>query len=353
MIDRVKNFFERNVPKKILTPIKAVAGLFAHNFLPKSISLIAAFMCWFFVMEAQDPTIEGSYEVPVTTSNASYEYLVTCQEKTVTLNTLAPRSYFVKYDANAFRIYANLEGLGEGSYELSPQIVMPQGFELVNSDPPAVHVMIDSLSERQMPFDLVTKGNVSSETAIKSLTKSMDIVTVMGAKSLIERVTRIYGTLTFANNTESFEAQIPMKAVDANDNLVVGVRVVPSVVTVSVELESGVAKKIVPVVAELTAAEGWEVTKVTVEPAQVEITGAESLIASIVTLKTEPITVQTGQRAFRNKIRLDVPDGISVKEREVNVSAEVVRKTFVREPFTNEVVTDDASTPDTSTNNTN
>lgn len=347
MIDRAKNFLERNIPKKIFTPIKTAAGLFSHNFLPKVISLIAAFMCWFFVMEAQDPTIEGNYEVAVTTSNAPYEYLVSCTEKTISVNTLAPRSYFVKYDANAFRAYANLEGLGEGNYELSPQIIMPQGFELINTDPPVVHVMIDSFAEHQLPFELMTKGNVSSETAIKSLTKSMDIVTVMGPKSLVGRVAHIYGTLTFANNTASFESQIPMKATDANGDPVVGVRVVPSVVTVSVELESGVAKKIVPIVAELTAAEGWEVTKVTVEPAQIEITGAESTISSIVTLKTEPITVQTGQRSFRSKIRLAVPEGVSVKEREVNVSAEVVRKTFVREPFTNEVVTDDTSTTDT------
>ena len=353
MIDRVKNFFEHKVPQKILTPIKSVAGLFSHNFLPKTASLIAAFTLWFFVMEAQDPTIEGSYEVAVTASNASYEFLVSCQEKTVSVNTLAPRSYFVKYDANAFRAYANLENLGEGNYELAPQIIMPQGFELVNTDPPVVHVMIDSLAERQLPFELLTKGNVSSETAIKSLDKSMDIVTVMGPKSLINRVVRIYGTLTFANNTESFEAQIPMKAVDVNGNQIIGVRVVPSVVTVNVELESGVAKKIVPVVAELNAAEGWEITKVNVEPAQIEITGAESVISSIVTIKTNPITVQTGQRAFRNKIRLEVPEGISVKENEVTVSAEVVRKSVVRDLSANENSSDDTSTSDTSTSDTN
>ena len=347
MIDRVRNFFNGRVPQKILAMLRVLAGLVAHNFLQKVLSLISAFMMWFFVMEAQDLTIEGSYEVPVTTSNAPYEYIVTCDEKTINVKTLAPRSYFVKYDANAFRAYANLEGLGEGRHELTPQIVMPQGFELVNSDPPVVHVMIDSFAERQLPFDLVTKGNVSSDTAIKSVTKSMEIVTVMGAKSFVNQVTRIFGTLTFANNTASFEAQIPMKAVDANNNPVIGVRVVPSVVTVEVELESGVAKKIVPVVAELTAAEGWEVTKVNVEPAQIEITGAESVVNSIVTLRTDPITVQTGQRTFRNKIRLNVPDGINVKENEVTVSAEIVRRSVVRESTTPDNSTPDTSTPDT------
>lgn len=334
MIDRVKKFFDRKDLPKIFTLIKFVAGLVAHNFIQKLLSLITAFMMWFFVMEAQDPTIEGNYDVSVTTSNDPYGYIVTCEEKTINVKTLAPRSYFVKYDANAFRAYANLDGYGEGKHEITPQIIMPQGFELINSDPPEVHVIIDSFAERQLQFELITKGNVSPDTAIKTLEKSMDIVTIMGPKTLVEQVTRVYGTLTFSNNTESFEAQIPMKAVDANNNQIIGVRVVPSVVTVSVELESGVAKKIVPVVTELTAANGWEVTKVNVEPAQIEITGAESAVNSIVTIKTEPISVQTGQRFFKGKIHLDVPDSVTVKEDEVTVSAEIVRKAVMRDSST-------------------
>ena len=162
----------------------------------------------------------------------------------------------------------------------------------------------------------------------------MEFVTIMGPKSLVEQVTRVYGTLTFSNNTSSFEAQIPMKAVDAKNAQVVGVRVVPSVVTVTVELENGVAKKIVPIVPEINAEDGWEVTKVNVEPAQIEITGAESVISSIVTIKTAPISVQTGQRAFKGKFRLNVPDGITVKDDEVTVSAEFVRKAVMRDSST-------------------
>jgi len=306
------DFFRRNLPQKIL-------------------SLITALLLWFFVMEAQDPTIEGYYDVTVTPSNVPYEFFVDCTEKTIKIKTRAPRSYFVKYDANAFRAYANLEGMGEGKHEITPQIVMPQGFELVEAEPPMIHVMVDSFAERQMPYELVTKGNVSSDTAIKSMTKSMEFVTIMGPKSLVDTVAKIYGTLPFSNNTESFEAQIPMKAVDGNNNPVPLVRVVPSVITVDVNLESGVEKKIVPIVAELTTSDGWEVTKISVEPAQIEITGAESVVNSIVTIKTVPFTVQTGQRVFKEKLNLVVPEGVSVKSDEVIVSAEVVRKTIMRD----------------------
>ena len=96
-------------------------------------------------------------------------------------------------------------------------------------------------------------------------------------------------------------------------------------------MDSGLKKRIVPIVPELSVADGWELTKITVDPAQMEIVGAEPVINSIVTLRTEPFTVQTGQRVFKAVLRLLVPEGVSVKAEEVTVTAEVVRKAVMRE----------------------
>ena len=64
---------------------------------------------------------------------------------------------------------------------------------------------------------------------------------------------------------------------------------------------------------------------------RMEIIGAESVVNSIVTLKTDPFVVQTGQRFFKGTLKLLIPDGVTVKSDEVEVSAEVVRKTVMRE----------------------
>jgi len=308
-----------------------IINLFCHNFFKKVIALVAAFIMWFFVMIEQDPEIEDSYTVPLTMSNAPYEFIALCDVKTVTLETRAPRSNFVKYDANAFRVYANLEGLGEGEHQITPRVIMPQGFELVETKPDLVKVKLDPLIERQMPIELRTTGNVSQDAVVTDIQKSMDTVTVVGPKSFVEQAAKVYGNVNLNNNASSFEVQIPMNAVDAKDNVIARVRVVPSVITVSVDIESGVKKRIVPIVPELSVADGWELTKVSVEPAQMEIVGAESAVNPIVTLRTEPFTVQTGQRFFKGTLRLLVPDGVSVRNEEVSVSAEVVRKTVMRE----------------------
>lgn len=306
-----------------------IIDLFRRNALKKLIALCAAFVMWVFVMEDQDPPIEGNYTVPITISNAPYDLVPVYENKTVNIETNAPRSNFVKYDANAFRVYANLEGLGEGTHQILPQVVMPQGFELIETHPATVTIKLDPLVERQIPVELVTTGNVANDSAVSVIKKSMDIVTVVGPKSFVEQVAKVYGNLSLSGNDSSFETQIAMNAVDKDQNPVQRVRVVPSVITVSVELESGLKKRIVPVVPELTVAEGWELTKVTTEPAQIEIVGTEAIVNSIFSIKTVPFTVQTGQRVFKGKLKLEIPEGVTVTSDEVAVSASVIRKPVV------------------------
>ncbi|MBR0289157.1 MAG: hypothetical protein IJQ82_09280 [Selenomonadaceae bacterium] len=308
-----------------------IINLIFHNFAQKIIALIAAFFMWFFVMTEQDPEIEDAYNIPLTMSNVPYEFVAVCEVKTIKLEARGPRSNFIKYDANAFRVYANLEGLDEGTHQITPKVVMPQGFELIETDPSLVNVKLDPLIEKQMPVEVIMSGAISQDAAVKEIKPSMEVVTVVGPKSFVEQAAKVYGTVNLSGNTSSFETPIPMNAVDANNNIVQRVRVVPSVITVSVDVESGIKKRIVPIVPELYTADGWELIKITTEPAQMEIVGAESAVNSIVTLKTEPFMVQTGQRFFKGILRLLVPDGVTVKSDEITVSAEVVRKAVMRE----------------------
>lgn len=311
--------------------MKQIINLFRRNFLKKLIALIAAFFMWIFVMAEQDPSIEGSYTVPLTMSNAPYELVAICDEKTIQIEALAPRSNFVKYDANAFRAYADLEGLEAGEHQISPKVIMPQGFELLETKPFIVKVKLDPLIEQQTPIVLMTTGAVAQDVVISDIIKSMDTVTLVGPKSFVEQVTKVYGTLNLSGNNSSFETQIPMNAVDANNNVVQRVRVVPSVITVSVDVDSGLKKRIVPIVPEISVADGWEINRINVEPTQMEIVGAESVVNSITALRTAPFIVQTGQRFFRITMKLLIPDGVTVKSDEVIVSAEIVRKTTMRD----------------------
>ena len=312
--------------------MKQVINVFRRNLLKKIIALVVAFIMWIFVMNDQDPPTEDDYDVPLTISNQPYELIPIFQEKIIKLRVRAPRSYFVKYDTNAFRVYANLEGMGEGVHQIDLQVITPQGFEVVDKTPESVRITLDPLIERRMPIEILTTGSVAQDAAVKEINKSIDSITVVGPKSFVERVDKVFGTLNLNNNASSFEIQVPMNAVDnKGDALPPSVHVVPSVITVGVDVESGVRKRIVPVIPNLSVADGWELTKITSDPPQVEVVGTESAISSIITIRTVPFTVQTGQRVFKGTLKLEIPEGVTVPVEEVNVTASVIRKPVIRD----------------------
>lgn len=312
-----------------------ILDIFRRNVLKKLIALTAAFIMWVFVMDSQDPAINGSYTVPLTLSNVPYEFLAVCDLKNVLLEVRAPRSKFVMYNADSFRVYANLDGLEEGDHQVSPQVVMPKGFELIEARPSTIQVRLDPMTEQQMPAEVIIKGDVAPDAFIISTKKSMEFATIVGPKSFVEQVNKVYGTVNLSGNASSFETQVTMNAVDEKGNAVPRVRVVPSVITISFNIENGIKKRIVPIVPELSVADGWELSKTSVDPPQIEIVGAESIINSIVTLKTEAFTVQTGQRFFKSTLKLVVPEGVNVPYNEVTVSAEVIRKPVMRDQSSN------------------
>lgn len=312
--------------------MRQVINVFRRNLLKKIIALIVAFIMWIFVMNDQDPPTEDDYDVPLTISNQPYELIPIFQEKIIKLRVRAPRSYFVKYDTNAFRVYANLEGMGEGVHQIDLQVITPQGFEVVDKTPESVRITLDPLIERRMPIEILTTGDIAQDAAVKEINKSIDSVTVVGPKSFVERVDKVFGTLNLNNNASSFEIQVPMNAIDnKGDALPPSVHVVPSVITVGVDVESGVRKRIVPVIPNLSVADGWELTKITSDPPQVEVVGTESAISSIITIRTVPFTVQTGQRVFKGTLKLEIPEGVTVPVEEVNVTASVIRKPVIRD----------------------
>ena len=125
------------------------------------------------------------------------------------------------------------------------------------------------------------------------------------------------------NNEDDFEIQVPMSAIDADGRQVKGVRVVPSSITVKVDLEIGVKKKVVPIVVNLVPPNGKEFSKVTAEPERIEIAGKEEIINPIESIQTTSIELPALTHDFHGTLKLVVPDGVTVRDNKVSVTAEL------------------------------
>lgn len=310
--------------EKIAGFFDKIKNILSRNKLRKVIALILSISLWVYVMGAQNPVIEDSYRVKVSLINnnpdayrAEYD-----TEKDAKILLSAPRSYFIDYSENDVHAYIDVSSYGEGEFDVPIEASYPKGFELLKISPETIEVKIEPIIERQMELQVIPSGSPTPNTVVKSIDAPKNVA-VVGAKKFVESVTQVIGYVGLAGEDKDFELNVPMTAIDENGRSVETVRVVPSSINVFVDIEKG-AKKILPIIADVTAPSGREISKITVNPATIEIEGIEGYINSVDSLRTESITIPTGQDVYKNYLSVVVPEGVvNLEPKRVFVTVEL------------------------------
>ena len=298
-----------------------IKSTFQRNKLQKFIALISATLLWFFVMDTQNPVINGSYEVPLTMSNTPRGFKPIFQEQTIKIELSAPRSYFIDYGANNMRAFANLQNYSaEGEYEIPVEASFPKGFELESITPSTVQIQLDPFIEKQVIPSVTLTGSPAPYSIVKEQIKSSETVTLIGAKNSVNRVKRVIGYIGLNGNGETFDISVPMTAVDDNGREVSGVRVAPSSITVTVRIENERVKKTVPVNVDVTIPAGREISELIISPETVEIFGREEFVSEVESINTESLNFFVNAKTFIGKLKLIVPEGVTTSQDEVDVT---------------------------------
>lgn len=301
--------------------LEQIKDAFRRNKLQKLIALLSSMILWFFVMDTQNPVINGSYDVPLTMANVPSGFKAVFAEQSVRVRLSAPRSYFIDYGVNNIRAFANLQNYSaEGEYEIPVEASYPKGFELESVNPATIRVQLDPFIEKQMPAEVIVTGSPVENSVVSQLEKSSEQLTLIGPKIAVMEVKRVIGYIGLSNNAETFDILVPMTAIDENGREVRGVRVAPSVITVTVHIESELQKKTVPIVANISVPDGREVSETIIAPQEVEIIARKEILSSIESIKTEPLNFSVNAKTFTGKLKLDLPDGVTATPVEVDIT---------------------------------
>lgn len=301
--------------------LEQIKDAFRRNKLQKLIALLSSMILWFFVMDTQNPVINGSYDVPLTMANVPSGFKAVFAEQSVRVRLSAPRSYFIDYGVNNIRAFANLQNYSaEGEYEIPVEASYPKGFELESVNPATIRVQLDPFIEKQMPAEVIVTGSPVENSVVSQLEKSSEQLTLIGPKTAVMEVKRVIGYIGLSNNAETFDILVPMTAIDENGREVRGVRVAPSVITVTVHIESELQKKTVPIVANISVPDGREVSEIIIAPQSVEIIARKEILSSIESIKTEPLNFSVNAKTFTGKLKLDLPDGVTATPVEVDIT---------------------------------
>ena len=309
MIRRINSIFRRNLPAKI-------------------IALCVAVILWVVVMNDQNPSIEGSFNVPLAVVNTPEGYKITKSEDTVKIKVRGPRSFFVTATSEDFRAYVDLGGAETGKADYKVQTELPQGFELVEVQPETVNFDLDKIVEKRFRAEVIVTGASAPGTTVAKVTQTLSLVTLEGPQSAMDTVVRVVGYVGLSGNNADFDIEVPLTAINADGREVQGVKVVPSSTAVSVQLARGLSKKIVsihPVLADNLPKE-YQLGDVRTDPIKIEVAGDSKTIDGLTSIDTETIDLSKFTATKKITVKLALPEGVTVTNPEVNVNIEIKKK---------------------------
>lgn len=296
-------------------------NLFRKNLPVKILALIAAIIMWGYVMNEENPSVNGRYTVPVEIVNAPEGYDVNMGVREVTLKVRAPRSLMAAAHESDFKAVIDLSGDTEGEYDEKIRTVIPQGFELLGMSDDTVHVTMEALIAHGVPVDIVVNGKAAQGMELGEIKPAQQYVNVYGPRHLVDSIVKASGKIKLADNNSDFTMRVKLTAVTADGENINNLAVLPGELDVTVQLVPGEGKKIVPVKPTVSGIlpEGYVLGEITVQPNQVEVAGANKTLADIKNVETIPLSLHGVTSTLDKDVELSLPEGIASTVKKVTL----------------------------------
>ena len=296
-------------------------NLFRKNLPVKILALIAAIIMWGYVMNEENPSVNGRYTVPVEIVNAPEGYDVNMGVREVTLKVRAPRSLMAAAHESDFKAVIDLSGDTEGEYDEKIRTVIPQGFELLGMSDDTVHVTMEAPIAHGVPVDIVVNGKAAQGMELGEIKPAQQYVNVYGPRHLVDSIVKASGKIKLADNNSDFTMRVKLTAVTADGENINNLAVLPGELDVTVQLVPGEGKKIVPVKPTVSGIlpEGYVLGEVTVQPNQVELAGANKTMTDIKNVDTIPVSLHGVTSTLDKDVELSLPEGITSTVKKVTL----------------------------------
>jgi YbbR domain-containing protein len=304
-------------------------NLVQHNLAAKIVAVLVAVILWGYVMNDQNPSIEGSFNAQVKLINVPDGYKVTQSTETIKITVKGPRSLFAANGDKNFQAHVDMQEAksGKGSYKV--KVDMPQGFELVEVQPDTVDVELDPIVRRKVRADISVNGSPASGVTVAKVSQASAEVMIEGPSKAVSEVERVIGYVGLTNkNDVDFALQVPLTAINNDGREVQGITIQPATMYVAVQMARGLTKKIVSIrpVTDNDLPQNLELVSMKPNPLQIEIAGAENIISNLTTVATEKISLADVVGNTDKTVKLALPPGVTVTNHDVLVRIVVKEK---------------------------
>ena len=252
---------------------------------------IAVFM-WLIVVNIDDPVIEKTYigipvsvvnEEIVTATNRTYQIVDGTQEVSVAVS--ARRSVMEKITAEDIAAVADMKELSLGTQIPIEVSIQGYRYEKAFTTPRNLQVKIEDEARSNFPITPTTLGTVREGYVLGELKADPEKVTFRGPESVINRISRVVAEADVSGLSEDAEIEARLILYDVNNNVIDQTILANNLGKEGVSVDVTLYRiKNVPVklsTSKISAADGYKVSAVGVEPREISVTGDEQALAEL------------------------------------------------------------------------
>lgn len=321
--------------------MKKVKAWLLEDWWLKIISLVLAFVIWFVVVQANNPTDSSSFtNIKVTLLNTeifdenNQVYSVIGKTDTVNVIVRAPKSVLSDLKAGDIIAEADVTTMENGKVGISYSIDGNYSVESVKGDKEYVELELEAKERKYIQLETRYVGEAAEGYLVGGMKADQNMIEISGPKSAIEKVVSAAVTIDVTNAKNSLSANVEIALYDSEGNEVTESSITKQVDYVHVNVEI-LETKTVTIYGSKSGvpADGYIYTgDFTITPAVIKIAGSPSELSGvsrILITDSVDITGADADVSVTYDLNKYLPDGIIFADSAFDGS--VVATAFIEE----------------------
>ena len=274
------------------------------------------------VAYAQNPTQSRPYQLPVAASGLPAGLVVLNKVPSVPVTVIGTADNLAHFQLASLHVMGNFSTVKVGTNKV-PIDVQNADPNITVVAPSSVTVSVDDLGSSTQTVSIERVNTLAQgfheQTTATTITPST--VRVDGPKSQLSGIQAVV-IVDLANVTApGSTAPVTVQILNANKKVVPQMTATPAQVSVKMVIQADAVTLNKPVGFTLTGqpAAGYRVTNVQIAPLEVQATGLQNTLASLLLMATDPVDITGSKTDVIRTVTIRPPDGVTVNQKTATV----------------------------------
>lgn len=289
---------------------------FVQNLLWFLASLGLAFFVWLIATTQADPIQEKSFSnIPIqslTPGNGLIVTNTTAVRRPVRVFVQARKSVLDLLTGDDLTVTADLSGLGPGTHQVELHANVARGPSAADTQPAQVTVILEQEISQQKPVHAGIVNEPPAGYSVSGIDFSETQILVRGVASRVEQVVAVEAQIDLLDQRNSLDQEFPLRAVDAEGNIIEDVTIAQPVVRATVNIEQSANVRVISVQPDIdvnTLPDGYIIQFLDYTPKNISFRGSQESLNTLPE-SIETITIDLSNRTddFEVSVPLDLQD---------------------------------------------